>query len=462
MPKLAFILCLAAGTLLTACQSTQPREGVRIRPVKMPQWALTGEHPDYPGHKFVVAFALARTPASAMRQAEDNLELAITREIMEQHRSLFANTQFEEVVRGTGAWISTEEFKQSIQRDEAGTGFDNVAMCAISRETLRLWAQTLLPQARKDLDETPEPPRAGGILLRMEAWGRYFLKAARVVAMGFLVEQALDRNAFAVAEKAAIQLWELPNLMRVSQTGGGSIARIGGGVADEFALYARFRDESAAGVPVVWALASNMRGSVRGDEVTDKSGHARCEVLQVTPNGLEGGQLLATLDLDRALGRRTGIVLPLWYWSIVLPCALNAELDIEITEVIKGAAEKSEPVLAPEFEKWAKLRGLEVRKDPAAESTRPYHVKLKGTLEVSSFEKDGEVIAWSTGSFELIDVKSGEILYAYGPAIQKTAEPGQSEAGLALAVRQEAAAEVMLEFMGRLTQLLPSSSDLPR
>lgn len=462
MPRLALILCLAAGTLLTACQSTQPRGGVAIRPVKLPQWALTGEHPDYPSHRFVVAFGLARTPALAMQQAEENLELAIIREVMAAHGSTLANTQFDEIVKGSGAWISAAEFGESVQRDQAGTGFDNVALCAISRQTLLLWARTLLPGARKQLDETPEPPRAGNVVRRMEAWGQYFLAAARVMAMAFMVEGALDRNAFAVAEAAALQLWELPNLMRVSQTGGGGVARIGGGVDGDFSLYARFRDEAATGVPVVWGLASNLRGSVSGDDTTDKQGFARCKVLQITPDGTEGGQLLATLDLDRALGRRTGILLPLWYWSIVLPCALNAELDLEITEAITGAASESEPLLAPEFKKWAKMRALAVREDPKAESTRPYHVRLKGNLEVNSFVKGGETVAWATGLFELTDVRSGEVLYSYSPAIQKRGEPGQSEAGLALSVRQEAAAEVMLEFMGRLTTLLPSTSDLPR
>lgn len=459
---LVLVLSLAAACFLTACKTTEPRGGVGIKPATMPEWAATGEHPDYPADRFLVAYGLARTGKDAAKQAEDGLERMITSWPMTEHAALFENTQFRDIVTGAAGWISVSELGESVRREEAGNGFENVALCAISRDTLRLWAASLLPDAQKELAASAEPPVAGTVLNRLEAWGAYFLKAARVLAMQLMVEGTLDRAAFAKAEVAAGRLWELPGLMRISQSGNGGVAEIRGGVPGELSMFARFRDEVPAGVPIMWRLAPNLRGQVSGDDVFSKVGDARCKVLAVSPSGDDGGQVFATLDLDRVLGRRTGIVLPVWYWSIVLPSTRNAELEFDVSETVEGAAKGAEPLFVPELSKWAKLRGLRIRKPEDPDAGKHYRLKLAGKIEVRSFTENDQAITYVTGQLDLIDTATGNVLYSYFPGIQRKGQPGQSEGGLALGAQQEAAAEAMLEFIGRLTAFLPSPEDAVR
>ncbi len=429
-----------------------------MRHVRLPEWALTGVHPDYPPERFITAYGMARSRSEAVALAQSKLETEITAWPLKEYADLLRGTQLMQIVRAPAAWIRLEELGDSVRREYATTGFDNVALCAIRRDDLRLWATGLLPQARRELNETPSPPSAGTLQSRIELTGAFFLKAARVVALQLIVDGSIDRIAFGAAEDTAQRLWELPNLMRVSQSGSGSRALIRGGVHEELGLFARYRGESPRGVPVAWQLAPNLRGALRGDEVFSVEGNAACRVLQVAPNGENSGQVFAMLDIDTALGRRTGILMPMWHWTIMLPSRDQGEVILDVTETGTGAAAESPTHFIKELTSWAALRGLKVTRG-APSGAQPYVLKLTGTL-VLNVSKSGDVpIAHTSGRIDLVDMDSGNVLYTYSPGLHKVGGAETSEISLALTAQREATADALIEFAGRLAAVLPAPED---
>jgi hypothetical protein len=429
-----------------------------MRRVNLPEWAVTGVHPDYPPEQYLVAVGMARNGRDALRYAEERLETEITAWPLKQHADLLRNTQFAQMITAPAAWIGLSELGESVKRDHATTGFDNVVLCAIRRDDLRLWAAGLLPRARKELRESAQPPSAGTVQKRIELVGAYFLKAARVVALGLIVNGKLEQSAFEEAEHGAQRLWELPSLMRVNQVGSGSKAQIRGGVPGELVLFARFRGEAPGSVPLRWQFAPNLRGALNGDEVFNVAGEARCTVLQVAPNGDESGQVFASLDVDQVLGRRTGIQMPSWYWSINLPARDNGEIVLDVKETGSGAGKEVKPQFVTELTTWCGLRGLKVSTGkPTTE--KPYKLKLSGTLEVHSSAKDGRASAYTSGQVTLVDLETGNVLYTYTPGIQRNGEENASEINVALSTQRDMTAEALIEFAGRLTALLPAPED---
>lgn len=458
----ALSLLLLAAIALSACAGSVDRGGVPMRPVRMPQWALAGEHPDYPSERFIVAYGLARDVAQAERMAEEALEAEITALPLIEYADYWRNTQFSQLVHLPAAWITADELGVAVQREYAGTGFESVVLCAISRENLRLFASSLLPQARERMNKLPEPPSAGTPAARLEAWGEYFLASARVLVLNLIVEGSLDREAFRKAEIAAQRLWEVPSLIRVAQAGSGGRAAMRGGVEDELVLYARFRGEPVSGVPLRWKLPDTLRGVVRGDDVLGKNGEARARVLQVSPNGADGAQVFASVDLDRLLGRRTGVQMPAWFWGITLPSRNNSELLIEIEESIEGAAKGAKPQLVPGLQDWAQKRGQRLSMGGPATPGRPYRLKVTGSFVLRSFTRDNQATAYTSGQLELVDMDTGNVLFTYLPGSHRTGEPGLSETSVALSAQREAVTDGLLELISRIQALLPAPEDYAR
>lgn len=459
MGRSVFLLCFL---LLASCATTPERGGVPMRPSRMPQWALTGQHPDYPGDRYIVAYGLARDVAGAERMAEASLEAEITGLPLIEFADYWRNTQFNELVKLPAAWITVEELGVAVQREYAGTGFESVVLCAISRDNLRLFASSLLPRARERMTEMPEPPSAGTVAARLEAWGEYFLAAARTLVLNLIVNGSLDRAAFRRAEEAAQRLWEVPSLIRVVQSGGGGRAAIRGGVDQDLILYARFRGEPVAGVPLRWSLPGTVQGAVRGDDVLSKAGEARARVLQISPNGADGVQVFASVDLNRLLGRRTGVQMPAWFWGVTLPSRNNSELQIEIEEVIEGAAQGAQPQLVPGLRDWAQKRGQRLSLGGPPTPGRPYRLKLEGSFVLRSFTRDNQATAYTSGEIKLIEVETGNVLFTYVPGSHRRGDPGMSEASVALGTQREAVTDGLLELVSRIQGMLPAPEDFVR
>lgn len=444
-------------TAIPACKTAPPRDGVGIQRVALPQWAKTGVHPDFPEADFLQAWGYASRPRESMRQANERLEIALSGLALKRHQSVFEKTQFADVVTAPAMWFSLPEFDDAIKGESASNGFENVTVRAISYNELGLRARSLLGAAKSALEGASEPPRGvGDIRKRCELWAAYFLKAVRVLCLQLLADGTLDRGAFQKAENAAVSLWEIPALLRASQSGAGQYARIRGGLPEPLVMALTHRGEAVGGIPILWSFAPGFQGELRGDLELSDSGVATCRVSNAIPNGQPAGLVQAQLDVDRLVGRKLGIYMPVWLWSMTLPSRQHGEVVISIREQVDG--EVREGLLLPSFEEWARVRNLNISRDQASDKKLHYRLKLEGTIEVVT--TDGEIpSAKATGLFTLTDLETGQVLYQYGPGILKQGQKGNTRATIGQIAQREAAAEVLSEFAGRIIATLPSTQD---
>jgi hypothetical protein len=180
--------------------------------------------------------------------------------------------------------------------------------------------------------------------------------------------------------------------------------------------------------------------------------------MSVIPNGDDTGQVMASLDVDQVLKRRTGIRMPAWFWTIVLPSLNNGGVAIDVKETVQGAAKGIKPLFEPEFRNWAKARKLRIVDGPPIDQ-RPFALKISGSLDLRSSTTGEFATAYVTGQIDLTDMNTGQVLYSYTPGIHRTGDAGISEASVALTTQKEAAVEALLEFATRLAALLPAPDD---
>lgn len=461
--RLVFIIVALSFVVLTACAETQPRGGIGINRVQMPEWAATGRHPDFPESDFITAYGLARSASAAREEATERLEEMICRHIVTGHQPVLKDTQFAEVVTGPAAWFRAEEFGDAVVGEDVSNGFESVSVRAINRNELKLRARSLLVESGSALRATPMPPSGlGPIERRMEMWGDYFLKAVRVVALELLAENTLNRTVFEKLEEAVLALWELPSLMTVSQQGGNQVVKIRGGAPDQLHIWASYRGKPVAGVPLRWGPARGFAGSVEGDREFDERGGASARVLHLQPNGNEWGYVAASLDLDSFMGRRTGVSMTVWLWQLKLPSVNNGELVLDVVEEVDGASENVDTLFADEIEKWAKSRGLAVSRGEPSELELPYRVKLSGRLNVVAATDNGVPMAYASGTLKLTNMDGGEPLFSYVVGVRKLGQEGNSESALKMIARKDGAADAMMEVVPRIVAALPGKSDLIR
>jgi hypothetical protein len=362
-------------------------------------------------------------------------------------------------VTGTTAWLPLEMLGTAVRVASAASGREHFAVRAIQFNELRLRARALLPEVRKELAEADPPVSGvGDLKTRIEMWGGHFLLAARVVMLQLIVDGTLDQAAFSTAEDAAVQLWSLPGMMRVSLGGDRSISRLGGGVETPLELIARFRTRSPVGVALTWSPAPGFRGAISGDSTFDPTGRAQARVHNLQPTGDEFGYVQAAIDVDRVLGRRTGIELQPWLWTIILPARTNSELMLELTESINRDAEV-EPMLVPEMRTWCRSRNMTLRSPAAGFSDAPYRLTLRGSLDVRSWMEADVPIAHATGRIELVDASTGQVLFRFFPGVKKGGRRGNTEAAMILAARQDAIADIVSEIGARMLALVPAQGD---
>lgn len=444
-------------TAIPACTTPAKREGVGIQRVALPEWARTGVHPSYPEADYLLAWGFASRRRDSLRQANDRLEQAISGLALKRHADQLSDTQFATVVTAPAVWFTLGEFDDAIRGDVAGNGFETVTLRAISYNELGLRARSMLTAAKKELDDSAEPPRGlGDIRKRCELWAAYFHKAVRVLCLQFMADGTLDRSAFAKAENAAVSLWEIPALLRANQTGMGQYARIRGGLPDPLVLSLTYRGQSVAGVPLLWGFSPGFHGELKGDPELNNAGIATCRVSTALPTGQPVGLVQAQLDIDRLYGRPLGIYMPVWLWSMTLPSRNQGEVVLSIKETFDGV--ENPGMLLDSFESWATARGLNHTRDQASTRTLSYRLKLEGSIEVVTTEKDPPS-AKATGLFTLTDMETGQVLYQYGPGILKQGQKGNTRATIGQIAQREAAAEVLSEFAARLLATLPGTQD---
>ncbi|MCB9895454.1 MAG: hypothetical protein H6839_13485 [Planctomycetes bacterium] len=448
------------GLILTGCASSGGRSGVDIRPVTMPEWSYTGEHPDYPSSEYVIAYGLARNSKDASEAAERRLEVLICDHAISPHQTLFKDTRFSDIVVEPAAWFQLGEFGNAIKADGVSNGFEAVAARAISKNELKLRALALLPAAQDALAAEPQPPRGlGSISKRMEMWGKYFLLSVRVVALELLASDTLNRTAFDKVEDSLMALWELPALVKTDTSGSGQHVRIHGGCDQPIELGAYFRGKPVAGAPLQWGPGPGFRGTIEGDAELDESGRATAKVLYLQPTGDDFGYVAARLDINRVVGRQTGIAMNVWLWQVKLPSRNTGELVLRINETEGGDQAVPEPMFAPEVRKWGEGRKLSTSIQKADDDKFSYHLLLEGDVDVTP-TTDGEIpSAYVAGNFTLSDMETGEVLFRYALGLRRTGKPGNTEASVKLLAMQEGAAEVMSEFASRILVALPGPDE---
>src|SRR5690606_26264548 len=122
--RITCIIVALIAVILTGCATDPGRGGVDIRPVTMPEWSYTGDHPDYPTSEYLVAYGLARNAREASATAEERLEILICDEAIASHAMLFRETRFADIVTEPAAWFQLGEFGNAVKQDSAGNGFE--------------------------------------------------------------------------------------------------------------------------------------------------------------------------------------------------------------------------------------------------------------------------------------------------------------------------------------------------
>ena len=460
MERILFIIVALCAFFLTACTTGKGRTGLDIKPVVTPEWAKTGEHPDYPDSDYLVTYGLARGRVEAEEIAVSRLEAVICDHAIAPNASMFKDTQFEQLVTRHAAWFALSEFSDAVRTDLASSGFEAVAMRAIGRNELALRARSLLLDASAALANADEPPGGlGTISKRLELWGAYYLLAVRVVALELLATNTLNRTAFDKVERALLALWELPALVKAELGGNDQYARIHGGVPAKLTLKAWFRGQPVAGVPLVWGPGAGFKGVVQGDTETSAAGTASGEVMYLSPTGDDFGYAQACIDIDKVVGCRSGIAMNVWLWRVLLPCRAAGELVMRVTETRGGDKPLEQPVFNPEVKKWADGRALGFSENEPNAVKYHYHLLLEGQLDVTTTTRDEISSAYVSGTMTLSDMETGNVLYRVSIGLQREGAKGNTEAAIVLLALREAAGEVMAEFASRIITALPGKDD---
>lgn len=426
--------------------------------VEMAEWTRTGKHPEYPESAYLLGFGVDRTRAGAEAKAVARLEEAIVQHALGMAGGGLQGTQFGKLVTGRANWFSLGEFGDSVRTDGMGDGFESVAMRAIARDDLALYARGMLEEARKDMQAAPAGS-AGGFRRRVEDSARAFVSAARVVALRLLADGSIERGALERAENAGLGLQELVHLMRIEQTGAGQAARMLGGLDQPLGLKAWFRTELLNGLPLAWGTALGLHAVLDGDVQTGELGQAACRVLQLSPSGQEFGFVQCAIDLDRMTPRRTGIALSPWLWKTTLPCRHNTELVIKVTENIDGKAEGFEKSFVPGLTEWCKGRSLSSAIEKPSTREFTYRLLLEGEIRVQSWVERDIPMARTSGKVTLRDAGDNRLLYDWTPGLLREGPAGNSAEGQAILTLREAAAEGLVEFCTRLITVAPAPNE---
>jgi hypothetical protein len=444
---------------LAAC--TQPqRVGVSVDPVKMPLWTRDGKHPDFPASTHLAAYASGDDAQRARANADALLESTIVRYALSLGERQLANTRFAQIVTGQADWITLSDFGNSVARDAASDGFETVAVSALNMEELRFRSVPLLQQAKLKLPSTLEPPEVDDINKRVAAWSERFVLSARVLALSLLCGE-LDRDAHALAERAAIELNELATHMDVTQTGANQAARLMGGAQHELQLSALYRGRMPSSFKVAWFVEAPSVGVLSGFTEFNLTGQAYCRVLSLSSTGQEYAAVHCVPDLDAMAGRKLGIAAAGWRWLVAVPSRKNVLLSFDVKERLGPNA--TTPVFSEACVTWSRLNEVSLHDDiaPKDRARFLYAVAIEGYIDVTVRRQRGLNVAHASGQVVLRDAGSNAVLFRYAPSVIIEGGDDADTSELVLQAQREAAGDVLLEFGARILGLFPLAQERP-
>lgn len=451
----SFILILLFGFVLTGCRSDDS-SGLRIKRVETPEWAVTGQHPDYPTEQWFTGWGVANSGAKSHEQATRNLETALTNEARSVLKPLVRGTEFGRIVTKPAQWIPSELFETAIKGDVYAGGFDVVTVQALQRDEFRLRASTVLDQETEHLVDAEPPIPSDNVAQWLTDSGEYFLLAARVLALHAVVHGKLNRQAFRLAEDAALKLWSFSARLDVQMDGDRQRVEFSGNVANELGLFISRSNEFVRGLPLEWSATQGFPVALDGESATNNVGYASCKILHAMPNGAANAYIQAMVNPNVGLSGDTGISMPVWKWRVNLPNATNTVMVFDVKEVLNNGDEPIDPVFVPAFTAWAEKNGYLVLKDlPKTLDDDTWYLSITGELKALVDMKASIPNAAATGTLTLRDARTNYRIYSYSPARTHRGEDGNSPKTIAQLAMKEAAADGVYEIASRVVAISP-------
>ncbi|MDC1141761.1 hypothetical protein OAU50_01595 [Planctomycetota bacterium] len=440
--------------LLCGCTATSERPVIGINKVKIPDWARTGNHPDYPRDQFLQGVGYSRGALKATNQAVENLQVQISAYALERGFRAIKGSRFETLIKDPAQWFDAAEFDRAVHEDRATDGFDFVVVKAINKDDLHSRARLMLPKAKRALDEAIAPiGMIGNVPDALQKYADWFVLNVRVVCLQLLTDGSLDRPVFEVAEEAAITLWEFPTLATILKEGEGQRARIRSGLPKPIGLQVIYRSRVVSGLPLKWALVAGQMGGVKGDLLTDETGKASATVMQVSANGESIGFVQAWLDLPKLAGRQIGVSMPGWLWQVKLPHRDGAAIRLTFNETSNDEARESK--FDAKFRKWATANGYTVLEPDAAEDGYDWVLDVTGELAIKTWMQDEIPQVRVSGEIAITDTSNGRVLFRLNPGGIGAGSKGNTEISVSLRAQTESADNALTEVTSRIKSFLP-------
>ena len=420
----------------------------------MPEWARTGNHPDYPLDEYIVGVGYSKSGHKAGGQAEESIEFRISKYAIERGKQAISGSRFERLITDSAQWFRAGEFDRAVKEDRATDGFDFVVIRAIKKSELHARARIMLPKVQKELQQTLAPAgMAGNVPDALRSYTDWFVLNMRVICLQLLADGSLDRTAFEAAEEAAIALWEFPTVVTVLKKGENQHAQIRGGLAGKLSLQIIYRGRVVNGLPIKWSLVAGQMGGVRGDLITDGSGSASARVMQISANGGSVGLVQAYPDIAKLAGRRIGLAMSVWLWEVQLPSRDSGALRLDVSESSNG--DELSKKFEEKFRLWAKAKGYTVISADAATEEYGWILDVSGSIEIQTWMKDGVPQVRVNGNIAIEDPSNGRTLFRLNPGGIGAGNKGNTEFSVGLRAQTETADSAVVEISSRIKSFLP-------
>lgn len=488
--SVSFVATLAAcGSLPTP---STPGSSLAPLPASAPAWVSNaGKHPSYPSALWITAVgaAVAGEPESKDRAIQDG-----RKKISEQLNSKVegvTDSLLREVAAGD-EYSASYDYAQNIRNqtesllfgsravDEYSVAGTSYVLVALNREE---HSEALFNNVDAELAkvESEGQSSAAGALralirehVTLEELVPTLVTVGLVLPKGHPSRSEFDQrwNAVTARLQDVLRRYRDQEVTLRAVQGGGQRGELNRMLETPLVFEATAAGKPLVGFPVSFSLEHPGRAElVQSDGQTDRDGRFSTSVTGIQLTGDEENEVYAALDFA-SLGEAT-LAAPKTASAFVLPTLQSATFSIAVTESNVGQELKEsavraalEAALTKRRVKNAGLRSFLSEADAAAatrESPTWLRERLTGKVDYlirgtarSEFEGKSRVVyCCAGGDFELIDVRTGELIAAYEVPLSsgniKKAGKNEQDAG-ARALR-ELSRGVEAELMGKIDEI---------